>query len=143
MADYDVGYGKPPKQFQFKPGHSGNRKGRPKRAPAMVLEVLRTSLGASVQYRERGRTKTTTRTELGLKKILQKAVAGDLKAAAALLEFRNQASRHGRVGVETIEVINSLETYFDHPAEQSPERSCKDGPANESEGPATQKPLDK
>lgn len=28
--DYDVGYGKPPKSGQFKPGKSGNPKGRPR-----------------------------------------------------------------------------------------------------------------
>ncbi|MEW9922579.1 DUF5681 domain-containing protein, partial [Marimonas sp. MJW-29] len=28
--DYEVGYGKPPKSAQFKPGKSGNPKGRPK-----------------------------------------------------------------------------------------------------------------
>ena len=28
--DYEVGYKKPPKEYQFKPGVSGNPKGRPK-----------------------------------------------------------------------------------------------------------------
>lgn len=28
-SDDDVGYGKPPKTYQFKPGKSGNPKGRP------------------------------------------------------------------------------------------------------------------
>ena len=29
--DYEVGYGRPPKEYQFKPGTSGNYKGRPKK----------------------------------------------------------------------------------------------------------------
>ena len=29
-GDYQVGFGKPPKHAQFKPGKSGNPKGRPK-----------------------------------------------------------------------------------------------------------------
>jgi hypothetical protein len=29
-GDYEVGYGKPPKHTRFKPGQSGNPKGRPK-----------------------------------------------------------------------------------------------------------------
>ena len=32
-GDYEVGYGKPPKHSRFKPGQSGNPKGRP-RVPA-------------------------------------------------------------------------------------------------------------
>ena len=28
--DYEIGYGKPPKQTRFKPGQSGNPRGRPK-----------------------------------------------------------------------------------------------------------------
>jgi Family of unknown function (DUF5681) len=36
MADDDVGYGRPPKKFRFKPGVSGNPKGRPKRDPGAL-----------------------------------------------------------------------------------------------------------
>lgn len=32
---YDVGYEKPPKAHQFKPGQSGNPKGRPKKPPSL------------------------------------------------------------------------------------------------------------
>jgi hypothetical protein len=31
QSTYDVGYGKPPADTSFKPGQSGNPKGRPKR----------------------------------------------------------------------------------------------------------------
>ena len=38
--DYDVGYGKPPKSGQFKPGQSGNPKGRPPRRSTDVMEAF-------------------------------------------------------------------------------------------------------
>jgi hypothetical protein len=127
MADEKVGYGRPPTKSRFKPGISGNPKGRPKRDPAAVSDVIKTTLNAPVQYREQGRTKTATRTELGLKKLVQNAVNGDLKAAAALLEFRIQASRNGDVGVETVEITNWLEDYPGQTAEQKSQNSAVSG----------------
>lgn len=43
---YQVGYGKPPKDSQFKPGQSGNPAGRPKRKPSIKEEL------EAVLYRE-------------------------------------------------------------------------------------------
>ena len=44
-SDYEVGYGKPPKENRFKPGQSGNPRGRPKgaknRRPALNEERLK------------------------------------------------------------------------------------------------------
>jgi hypothetical protein len=108
MTEFIVGYGRPPKKSQFKPGVSGNPKGRRKRDPAAVSEIIKTTLNAPIQYRERGRTKTATRTEIGLRKLVENAMNGDLTAAATLLEYRIQASRYGDIGVETVEVTGGL-----------------------------------
>jgi hypothetical protein len=120
MSDYEVGYGKPPRHSQFKPGVSGNREGRrPKLKPAAVSEVIKTTLNAPIQYRENGRTKTTTRTEFGLRKLVENAVNGDLSAAATLLEYRIQASRYGDIGVETIQVTGGLPRTDDEQSQDS------------------------
>jgi len=40
MSNDDVGYGKPPKNTRFKAGVSGNPKGRPKRSPMALAEIV-------------------------------------------------------------------------------------------------------
>lgn len=38
--DYEVGYKKPPRKHQFKKGHSGNPRGRPKRVRMTTEELI-------------------------------------------------------------------------------------------------------
>ncbi len=38
VPSYDVGYGRPPDQYKFKPGQSGNPLGRPKRPKPLSFE---------------------------------------------------------------------------------------------------------
>jgi hypothetical protein len=93
MADDKVGYGRPPTRSRFKPGVSGNPKGRPKRDPTAVSEVIKNTLSAPIQYRAQGRTRTVTRTEVGLKKLVENAVRGDLAADPAPLSRAREALR--------------------------------------------------
>ena len=92
MSDYKVGYGKPPKATQFKKGTSPNPKGRPKRKPGVVGDVIKDVLNSPVEYREGGRTKNAPRRELALKRHLKRAVEGDVASAAAVLKLRAQAA---------------------------------------------------
>jgi hypothetical protein len=129
MTDDAVGYGKPPKTFRFKPGTSGNPKGRPKRKPFATAEVIKNTLGATIQYREQGRVKTTTRTELGLRMVVERAVKGDLAAADLILKIRAHAQRDGDIGVETFEIGDWLPDYRQQTAEQKTTDVTADRPA--------------
>lgn len=109
MADYTVGYEKPPKQHQFKPGASPNPKGRPpKPKPTALSKVIRSTLTAPIQYRDGRRTKTTTRSALILKMIVDSAVKGDLVAAELILTIRAHALRSGDSGVHLLEIHGGL-----------------------------------
>jgi hypothetical protein len=46
MVSYEIGYGKPPLSGRFRAGVSGNPKGRPKRKPTPLAEIIKTVLNA-------------------------------------------------------------------------------------------------
>jgi Family of unknown function (DUF5681) len=78
MGDYEIGYGKPPRHSPFKKGVSANPRGRPKRRNAELGDIVRSFLSAEAQYREKGRTKTTSRLELAIKRNVAAALNGDI-----------------------------------------------------------------
>jgi hypothetical protein len=82
--DEAVGYGKPPKHTRFKPGRSGNPRGRQKGAPNLATALART-LNEPVVITEHGRKKTITKFEAALKQLVNKAASGEARAIAQLL----------------------------------------------------------
>jgi hypothetical protein len=118
MAADNGGYGRPPTAFQFKPGVSGNPKGRPKRKSLALADVIENVLAARIKYRDRGQTRTGTRTELSLMMMVDRAVKGDLTAAELILVVRADAQRTGDIGVEKLEVSDWLPDRPGQTAEQ-------------------------
>lgn len=85
-SDSDVGYGRPPRQHQFKPGQSGNQKGRPKgsKSEDQMLEEL---LSRKIATREGDRLRKITLREVIYHGIAEEAVKKrNLKAAAFLFD---------------------------------------------------------
>lgn len=82
--EFEVGYKRPPKATQFKPGQSGNRKGRPNGARNFST-VIEKELNSRVAVTENGRRKQVTKREIIGKQMINKAAAGDLKAISVVL----------------------------------------------------------
>jgi hypothetical protein len=118
MSDYEIGYGKPPRNGRFKPGVSGNPKGRPKRGPLVAEEIISRVLNAPMTYHDRGRAKIATRQELVIKQLVDRAVAGDPLAAEDVLKFRMHAQRFGSEGSEKLEVSDWLPDYAGQTGQQ-------------------------
>ncbi len=97
--DYDVGYGKPPKQTQFQKGQSGNPKGRPKRSQNMST-LLYEELGRKIQVTENGQTKTMTARQAMVRRIVNGALSGK--------------------AIDVLKLMKMLESYV--PAEVEPEQ---------------------
>jgi Family of unknown function (DUF5681) len=84
MGRDKVGYGRPPKATQFKPGKSGNPKGRPKGSLNLVTD-LAAELSEQITVREDGRTRRLSKQRALIKSLLAKGIQGDVRAAAAIL----------------------------------------------------------
>lgn len=108
MDDDKVGYGKPPRRSQFKPGQSGNPNGRPRRSPDAIDKLISEGLNAPVSYHEGGRRKRAPRYELTWKAMVMAAASGDLDAAAGVLQALKAAKRAGTVGPSIISVTGWL-----------------------------------
>jgi Family of unknown function (DUF5681) len=76
---YLVGYGNPPKHWQFKKGTSGNKKGRPKGTKNLAT-LFHQEMNRRVIISENGQRRTITKAEAAIKQFVNKAATGDPKA---------------------------------------------------------------
>ena len=106
MGDYEIGYGKPPRQSQFKKGVCANPRGRGKRAELQVDDVMDDILSAPVAYKENGRVKTISRRELSIRRLFAAALNGDVASADAILRLRAHAVKCGDAGPLHITIVN-------------------------------------
>jgi hypothetical protein len=88
--DYEVGYGKPPLQSRFKPGQSGNPKGRPKTAKALNT-IVRETLTQKVAVRTGTGTRKISRIDAVIQKTVEQAMKGNQRALAELIKLYGNA----------------------------------------------------
>lgn len=81
-----VGYGNPPIYSQFRKGQSGNPAGRPRNSRDFATIVHRKLL-EGVAIKENGREQTISKQEAFLKQIVNKALQGNNRLRALLLEY--------------------------------------------------------
>lgn len=83
---YEIGYRKPPKQAQFKPGRSGNPKGRPKAAKGLKT-ITRELLIPKVTVRTAAGETRMTRIHAVLHKLMEQAMKGNPRAITHLISL--------------------------------------------------------
>jgi hypothetical protein len=83
VEEYRVGPGRPPKEYQFKPGQSGNPKGAKRKSRPIALDLkmaLERALNTRVQVKQGDREQTTTMAEAGMKQLVAQFGSGDRHA---------------------------------------------------------------
>jgi len=84
--EYEVGFGRPPVRSRFKPGQSGNPKGRPRGSKNMAT-LLDEELNARVPISENGKRKTITMRKAISKQTVRKAASGNERFIKLLFEL--------------------------------------------------------
>jgi Family of unknown function (DUF5681) len=87
---FAVGYGRPPLHSRFKPGKSGNPKGRVKQSRNMRT-IVQQVLNEDMQIREGGRVRRMSAMEALVRTTLTRSFKGDPKALVSLIVIMKQS----------------------------------------------------
>lgn len=77
-GNYEVGYGRPPKHSRFKPGQSGNIRGRPRKSKNLD-DLIERELDKTIKIKEDGATKSITKREALVTQMVNGAIKGGAK----------------------------------------------------------------
>jgi Family of unknown function (DUF5681) len=84
--DYQTGFGKPPKRTQFKPGRSGNPKGRPK-GRKNLASIVDAACQQKVRVKDGRGHRTVSKIDLLVMQLMNKAASGDVKAIKEMVRL--------------------------------------------------------
>ena len=102
-AKKKFGFGKPPTHSQWKPGQSGNSRGRPKGALNFTTEV-KLMLEAPIVVNDKGKPKKVTTLKAGLLRLREMALKGNPRCLAIFLDH---AARYGGISTEPASEMSS------------------------------------
>ena len=106
---YLVGYKRPPEHTRFKPGQSGNPRGRPRQKKGFA-ELLHERLFGTVTLRENGERRRMILADVIVRDLIHGAAKGDAKARRDLLELLKRYPRVAKRQRELREITPDMST---------------------------------
>ena len=129
--DYEVGFGKPPKQTQFKPGQSGNPRGRPKGTKNLKTDLME-ELSEMIAVREGDRSQNVSKQRALVKTLMARALQGDARLATLLTSMMMRLTETGE-GAPDVEdgliddEVSILKAFEDRAKRQRDDPPGEDG----------------
>jgi hypothetical protein len=109
---YTIGKGKPPTETRWKPGQSGNPKGRPKDL-ANTKTIFKTVLSQKIALKENGKIRKIAGVEAIVRALFARAIRGDLKTARELLSIAEELNTQSYTkNVDKMSAKEVHETYL-------------------------------
>jgi hypothetical protein len=111
-GDYDVGYGRAPEQTRFKPGVSGNPKGRPRRDRDRQLnDMLEKELYRPIRIKQNNLTSSIPALQASMRNLMMSAAKGDPAAVMAALKIAGNLEQDREAKVTKNPPLTAEERY--------------------------------
>jgi hypothetical protein len=89
VADYRVGYGRPPRNSQFKPGQSGNPRGR-RKVSGNIWNEARDAFSKPIRIKEGKTTREVTTAEAFVRVQVDRALRGNWRSFRWILKLADK-----------------------------------------------------
>ena len=98
VAEYTVGYGRPPRSGCFRPGQSGNPGGRPKGARSLSTIVRSALFGEKLEVTVNGRQRRISKLEASIIQLANRAAKGEERATRDAIKLAETAEARAQAG---------------------------------------------
>lgn len=83
-------HGKPPPEYRFKTGQSGNPKGRPRKKPPTLPEEIAAKLNETLSLSRDGKRIRLKAKQVAIRNLVEKAAGGDRRALTELIQLAEE-----------------------------------------------------
>src|SRR3989304_5680992 len=137
---YEVGFGKPPQHTRFRPGQSGNPRGRPKGTKNLKTDLLE-ELGEKILVHEGGQARKLSKQRAVVKTLVNRTLKGDARAPNSLLPMMmrlldtgegSEPERSEDLHPDELEILEAYKERLTRPHAKEPPAEASDSPEEPS-----------